>query len=75
MTYQAVVLERGRITHSSSSAELLNDSNPLHRLVAVAENARCRARDRYWSIIGSAIGWRAAQVPCRSMRWHRRRTP
>jgi branched-chain amino acid transport system ATP-binding protein len=36
LTKSAIVLERGRIAHRSSSAELLNDAELLHRLVAVA---------------------------------------
>jgi branched-chain amino acid transport system ATP-binding protein len=36
LTKQAVVLERGRIVHRSSSEALLRDPDTLHRLVAVA---------------------------------------
>lgn len=36
LTERAIVLERGRIAHSAPSAELLEDSELLHRLVAVA---------------------------------------
>lgn len=36
MTGRAIVLDRGRIVHASSSAELLEDSEKLGRLVAVA---------------------------------------
>ena len=36
ITRQAVVLERGRIVHQSTSASLLDDAVTLDRLVAVA---------------------------------------
>lgn len=36
LTQQAMVLDRGRVVHRSSSAELLGDSTTLDRLVAVA---------------------------------------
>ena len=36
MTARAIVLDRGRIVHQSTSAELLNDDEKLSRLVAVA---------------------------------------
>ncbi|MFI4954211.1 MAG: ABC transporter ATP-binding protein, partial [Burkholderiales bacterium] len=36
LTQQAIVLDRGRVVHRSSSAELLDDSATLDRLVAVA---------------------------------------
>ena len=36
LTQQAIVLDRGRVVHRSSSAELLGDSAVLDRLVAVA---------------------------------------
>ena len=36
ITRQAVVLERGRIVHQSTSASLLDDAATLDRLVAVA---------------------------------------
>jgi branched-chain amino acid transport system ATP-binding protein len=36
LTKRAIVLERGRIVHESSSESLLNDADTLHRLVAVA---------------------------------------
>jgi branched-chain amino acid transport system ATP-binding protein len=36
LTKNAIVLERGRVVHQAPSADLLNDSNLLHRLVAVA---------------------------------------
>ncbi|MFT4013913.1 MAG: ABC transporter ATP-binding protein [Paracoccus sp. (in: a-proteobacteria)] len=36
MTGRAIVLDRGRIVHASSSAELLEDNEKLGRLVAVA---------------------------------------
>jgi branched-chain amino acid transport system ATP-binding protein len=35
LTRRAIVLERGRIAHQAASAELLNDPERLHRLVAV----------------------------------------
>jgi branched-chain amino acid transport system ATP-binding protein len=36
LTESAIVLERGRIAHRAPSAELLEDSELLHRLVAIA---------------------------------------
>jgi branched-chain amino acid transport system ATP-binding protein len=36
LTQQAVVLDRGRIVHRSSSDQLLKDAESLDRLVAVA---------------------------------------
>jgi branched-chain amino acid transport system ATP-binding protein len=36
LTKRAIVLERGRIVHESSSESLMNDADTLHRLVAVA---------------------------------------
>jgi branched-chain amino acid transport system ATP-binding protein len=36
LTKQAIVLERGRIVHESSSESLLDDPDTLHRLVAVS---------------------------------------
>ncbi|MGH8315724.1 MAG: ATP-binding cassette domain-containing protein, partial [Steroidobacterales bacterium] len=36
LTQQAIVLDRGRVVHRSSSDELLNDPATLDRLVAVA---------------------------------------
>jgi branched-chain amino acid transport system ATP-binding protein len=36
MTKQAIVLDRGRIVHQGSSADLLEDREKLDRLVAVA---------------------------------------
>jgi branched-chain amino acid transport system ATP-binding protein len=36
LTEQAIVLDRGRIVHRSSSDELLKDPESLERLVAVA---------------------------------------
>ena len=36
LTRDAIVLERGRIVHRSSTASLLADPDTLHRLVSVA---------------------------------------
>ena len=36
LTRNALVLDRGRVVHSSASADLLNDPDTLHRLVAVS---------------------------------------
>jgi branched-chain amino acid transport system ATP-binding protein len=44
LTQRAVVLERWRVAHASTSAELLADSQPLQRLVAVARAPGKEAR-------------------------------
>jgi branched-chain amino acid transport system ATP-binding protein len=36
LTQSAIVLDRGRIVHQSDSASLLNETEQLHRLLAVA---------------------------------------
>ncbi|MGI6245544.1 MAG: ABC transporter ATP-binding protein [Pseudochelatococcus sp.] len=36
LTSQAIVLDRGRVVHASASADLLDDPDKLHRLVAVS---------------------------------------